>query len=120
MDVSLIQEFDQKIQEKNIHLFPLKITLRSGRKFRRPEMPVHFYLKEERSVRVEIVDEAGKLVKVIELEGERGINTAAWDVTRDVQDPRARFATPGKYTVNVIAGEDKATGTVEIKHRRRR
>ena len=86
-------------------------------------MPVHFYLKEKGLVRVEFIDEEGNSAKVIELEGERGINTVAWDLTLDVldaQDSRARFAPPGKYTVNVTAGEAKVTGSVEIQRRQRR
>ncbi len=115
MDVNPIQEYDQQVQRKVIHLFPMNPIYKVQQRGVEQEAPIYFYLKEDQSVRIEISNEQGKLIKSLESEGKEGISAVFWDLSQETQDFRARSAPPGKYTVSLVAGEVKTSGTLVIK-----
>ncbi len=117
VEVNAVQELDQKIQQKEIHLFSINPVYRVPQRGVRQNAPIYYYLRRSQPVRVEIANEQGKLIKTLEFKGEKGINAAYWDLTQDVQDFRRRFLPSGKYTVTVIAGKEKVTGILQIKSR---
>jgi len=116
MDVKLIQDFDEKIMEKEAYLFPVKpYYLPRIRRGSRAEAKIYYYLKEKEKVDIFISDKKGKKIRTLVGTGDKGINVAAWNFTTDSKDPRGRFAPAGKYNVTIMAGEKKLTGIIELK-----
>lgn len=120
LDVSIIQNFDEKVQEKHMHLFKIKPAnlprsraglgewAYEGLK----EAHVYYYLREQliETYRVDISvhDKSGKLVKRLSPTQESGLNMAVWDLTSDKGYEGAEgvlgyanFINPGKYEIRL-------------------
>lgn len=112
LDVNPVQEWDETVREKALHLFLLNSIPAGVESGAGLEVPLYFYLRQARSVRVEIARESGEIIRTIETEGRPGINAIFWNLRAENQ---ARAVPAGKYTVILTAGEDKARGDLEIK-----
>jgi hypothetical protein len=114
-DVHPMQEYSQQVRRKDIHLFSMNPVYKVPQRGGEQEAPIYFHLLEDRPVRIEILNEQGKLIKSLAFEGQEGINAMFWDLSQETQGFRTRSAPPGKYTVSLVAGEAKASGTLVIK-----
>lgn len=115
MDVNTVQEIDEKIQQKTLHLFSVRPVILAPQWRTKQEIRIYYYMKESQAVKLKISDREGKLIKSLELKGTMGINSAVWDLTTDSQDPGERIAAAGKYTLTATAGNETAIGLLEIK-----
>jgi photosystem II stability/assembly factor-like uncharacterized protein len=112
VDVNPIQELDKAVKEKAIHLFSINPVYAVADNGAKQEAPVYFYLREARSVKVEIARESGEIIRTLEVQGRPGVNAAIWDLKSGGQP---RNVPPGKYAVRLSAGNDRERGIVEIK-----
>ncbi|HWP82492.1 MAG TPA: hypothetical protein VNN76_07545 [Bacteroidota bacterium] len=86
--------------------------------------------KDSFAVRIEVLDESGKVIRKFTGPAERGLNRAAWNLRTDgprmprltPPTPEQQFFTPqgpevlpGKYTIKIKAHQQEATQVVEVK-----
>jgi photosystem II stability/assembly factor-like uncharacterized protein len=148
-DAAPIQQMTPAILESSTHLFPVRPALRFATRFTRygigekiftgPNPPygalITYYLKEKpdekTTFKVQILDQAGKLVQEIEKPTkEKGLNRIAWnlryggaEVRRPPTDeetafggpPRGPHVLPGSYTVKLTVGEKSLSERVEVR-----
>ena len=120
LDVSIIQNFDENVQEKHMYLFKIKPALlprsRSGlgewAYDGLKEAHIYYYLREPlmETYRVDISvhDKSGKLIKRLNSTQERGLNMAVWDLTTEEGYEEAEgvleyanFIDPGTYKIKL-------------------
>ncbi len=134
LDVSSIQAFTKDVQKKEAHLFeskPAVLPKVSGGRYSHagkrqgPQARVTYYLKSPQQVEIRIVDESGKVVKELQGTGDRGFNTASWDLTRHREGegaaeyaPQKNFVDPGMYRVEIRGGPIKLEGKIQVKRPR--
>jgi photosystem II stability/assembly factor-like uncharacterized protein len=144
-DITLLQEWEEKIPAEDIHLFSIK-----PRAQRLPtvygnyellgdshlmtanepdDVVIRYYLKEKvkDKVKVTITDLSGKVLREIDGKGEAGFNTVLWDMRpkREGEAPpdyeqfegRGRLVEPGEYMVILEAGGRKLTQQAVIRKR---
>ena len=82
---------------------------------------MHFYLNEEQSVALRILDKDDKEVKTWTMEGKSGINTTCWDLTpqeqrirKGVYEPALRMVGPGLYKLEIKAGDVLLSENIEV------
>ena len=78
-------------------------------------------MKESREVKISIFDESGKTIKELEGTNDTGLNMATWDLTFEGGKKVCRgFATagnyvnPGEYKVQILAGDLKLEGKIQV------
>ena len=75
-----------------------------------------FWLKQDETVKIDIIGPDGKVVRVIESKGSEGFNFVKWDLKPDKPERRNPFVKPGKYKINLTAGSFKAGNSIEVKN----
>jgi hypothetical protein len=130
MDAEYIQKFDQTILDKSAHLFDIKpARIPRSRGYRgewgqeRMEGAfIYYYLKEPQEVKISILDKSGKAIKELEGTNDAGLNIASWDLTFEGGEKVGReFATagntvnPGEYKVQILVGDLKLEGKIQVK-----
>jgi hypothetical protein len=130
LDIAPIQELTEKIAQKEAHFF----KPRPGRLPQRRDYPrdwiletrvkvrVHFYLKKDGPVGIEISDEEGAVVKKAELQAVRGVNEFVWDLVRRDDDRMIlgldrgkEMVKPGEYTLAIQAGKIRLEGKIRVR-----
>lgn len=148
-DASVIQQMTQQILNGNAHLFPVRPALRHTLRFTRygsgdkvfagPNPAngalISYYLKdkldEKATLKMEVFDQAGKLVQNIERPSrEKGLNRITWnlrfggpEVRRPPTEeqvafggaPRGPQVLPGTYTVKLTVNDKTFEERVEVK-----
>jgi hypothetical protein len=114
MDVSPVQEYDQKISGKDFHMFGIPTVYRTKQRGANQKAQIYYYLNESRPVTVEIFDETQEVVKSLEFQGNKGINVTTWDLSRETGNRQESNAPPGNYTVNMKAGKKMVSGILKI------
>jgi hypothetical protein len=130
LDVSSIQSFTREIQEKDAHLFetePAVLPKVSGGRYshagkrRGPQARITYYLRNPERVKILIKDGSGITIKEFPGTGDRGFNTASWDLTWNTPDagvpeyaPQKDFVEPGIYAVEIRAGTMFLTGRIRV------
>jgi photosystem II stability/assembly factor-like uncharacterized protein len=152
-DVTPLQEIDDQVVDDSAYLFSMRPALRfdggggrggggigqgGNKPFAGPNPPygaaITYYLKEHGPAKVEVLDEAGKLVRDLgAMPQEAGLNRVVWDLRH--QGPHARtmgaaaaddgggfgfpargpLVLPGKYTVRLTAGGKTLTRELDVK-----
>jgi photosystem II stability/assembly factor-like uncharacterized protein len=112
VDVNSVQEFDPKVQEKEAHLFSINPIYLIPERRANQEAPIYYYLRDTRPVTLEILSESGEKIRTIKTTGNAGINAVFWNLSPEGQ---SRLVRAGKCRVNLIVGENKTTGILEIK-----
>jgi hypothetical protein len=145
-DVTLLQEWNEKIPAENVHLFAVEprvqrvpavygnYQLQGDSHLTTPNEPddlvIRYYLKEKAKdkVKVTITDLSGKVLRELEGKGEAGFNTVLWDmrpnrekdkgaVEEDGEWPRNALVEPGEYLVVLEAAGRKLTEKAIIRSR---
>jgi photosystem II stability/assembly factor-like uncharacterized protein len=148
-DASVIQQMSPQIMSSTAHLFPVRPALRYTSRFTRygtgdkqfagPNPPagalITYYLKdkldEKTTLKLQILDSAGKLVQDIERPArEKGLNRVAWnlrlggpEVRRPPTEEQLAFfggsrgpqVLPGTYTVKLTVNDKTLEERVEVK-----
>ncbi|MCP2519416.1 T9SS type A sorting domain-containing protein [Candidatus Aminicenantes bacterium AC-335-B20] len=116
MDVSPIQEYNEKIQAKDIHIFKIK-PVKIPKEWWRPreKVVITYVLKESQPVKISILDSKGKIIKKLKGTGDKGFNQVEWDLTTESKKREERFAKPGIYIVRIETKKAKAEEKIEIK-----
>lgn len=148
-DATAIQQLNQTVLDSGATLFDVRLAYRYatrmtrygvGDKIFRGQNPpqgafITYYLKDKPDpktpVKLEIVDQAGKLVTEIKgFPREKGVNRAVWGLTYDGARqrrpptpeqlefgfvPRGPQVLPGTYTVRMTVGDKKMEKTVEVR-----
>jgi hypothetical protein len=112
VDVNPVQELDAELRQKELHVFSINPLYLVPERAAKQEAPIYYYLRSAGSVSVEISSEAGVRMKTMKVRGEPGINAVFWDLSLD---DRSRGASPGRYRVRLVAGDNNAAGTLDIK-----
>jgi photosystem II stability/assembly factor-like uncharacterized protein len=130
LDVEYVQEFTEEIGAKEAHLFGIKpgrIPRSRRYKGERGEDKlrkafIYYYLKTPQKVKVNILDDSGKLVKRFKGTEDKGINLAVWDLTfEEGKEVERGFGTsgmyvePGNYKVEISGEKIKLVGNIEVK-----
>lgn len=117
LDVSIIQQFDKKVQKKSAHLFKIReANLPQSRDDRGEwslekirEAYIYYYLREPQEIKIFVVDKSGNLIKRLEGTKDPGLNLAIWNLTfegetklREEFASLENFVTPGTYEVKVV------------------
>jgi photosystem II stability/assembly factor-like uncharacterized protein len=148
-DATPIQQMTADILKQDAHLFSVRPGLRYASRFTRygigekvfngPNPPygalITYYLKtkldDKATFKIQILDQAGKLVQELERPGrEKGLNRVAWnlrfgggEVRRPPSEeetafgggPRGPQVLPGNYTVKLIVGDKTYSEPVEVR-----
>ena len=148
-DASPIQQMTPAVLNRSAHLFPVRPGLRFASRFTRYGIGeklftganppygalITYYLKEKlddkTTLKVQIFDDAGKLVQELEKPAkEKGLNRVAWnlryggaEVRRPPTEeetafgggPRGPQVLPGSYTVKLIAADKSLEQPVEVR-----
>jgi photosystem II stability/assembly factor-like uncharacterized protein len=148
-DATPIQQMTADILKQDAHLFSVRPGLRFASRFTRygigekifngPNPPygalITYYLKtkldDKATFKIQILDQAGKLVQELERPGrEKGLNRVAWnlrygggEVRRPPSEeetafgggPRGPQVLPGSYTVKMIVGDKTLSEPVEVR-----
>lgn len=148
-DATPIQQMTADILKQDAHLFSVRPGLRFASRFTRygigekifngPNPPygalITYYLKtkldDKAPFKIQILDQAGKLVQELERPGrEKGLNRVAWnlryggaEVRRPPSEeetafgggPRGPQVLPGSYTVKMIVGDKTLSEPVEVR-----
>lgn len=148
-DATVIQQLNQTVLDSGATLFDVRLAYRYatrmtrygvGDKIFRGQNPpqgafITYYLKDKPDpktlVKLEIVDQSGKLVTEIKsFPREKGVNRAVWGLTYDGARqrrpptpeqlefgfvPRGPQVLPGTYTVRMTVGDKKMEKTVEVR-----
>jgi photosystem II stability/assembly factor-like uncharacterized protein len=119
MDARHIQKLTDEVLAKDLHLFETEAVRIVGRRFGGPApgagAHIFYYLKNGAEVSVLIRDASGDTVKELDGSGDRGVNVAIWDLTRDEEEEgQTGPVAPGTYTVVVTAGSASEEGTIEV------
>jgi len=135
-NITPLQQITPEIMEKDIHLFDIRHEVQwarayewswvSDKRFIRPNPPtgstIFYYLKTEvpETVKIEILDISGKIVRNLEGPNEAGLHKVPWDFRENPpqeqegetsERTRRRYrrlppmVSPGKYLVRLTAGE---------------
>ncbi len=117
MDAEPVQEFGPDLQKKELHLFSIPAAYAADREWasRVGQAQFCYYLANGQTVKAEIFNNSGKLVRTFEQNGDQGINTVIWDLTVTGEDGEERSARPGEYKLTLTAGTQKAEGAFKIK-----
>lgn len=117
LDVSIIQQFDKKVQKKSAHLFKIrKAKLPQSRGDRGEwslekirEAYIYYYLREPQEIKISVVDKSGNLIKRLEGTKEPGLNLATWNLTFEGGAKLGEefaslenFVKPGTYKVKIV------------------
>ncbi|MBI4913126.1 MAG: hypothetical protein HY823_10345 [Acidobacteria bacterium] len=151
-DATPLAELSDQVLASPLHLFSIRPAIQwrpwantgsTGHKAFLGENPpngamIHYFLKEKpgekESVRISILDGAGKVLRTLNGTGTPGVNRVVWDTRSEIpgMPPPAREAgpgggggfgrfgaqgprvEPGTYTVKVKVGERETSGTVTI------
>ncbi|HEX3742292.1 MAG TPA: hypothetical protein VHW09_00100 [Bryobacteraceae bacterium] len=152
-DVTPLQEMNDQVVNDSAYLFSLRPELRfdggggrgggvgqgGNKPFAGPNppygAPITYYLKESGPAKVEVLDEAGKLVRDLgAVLHDAGLNRVVWDLRYEGPHARTMGATadaaagggfgfpargplvlPGKYTIRLTAGGKTLTRELELK-----
>ena len=114
MDVGPVQEFDQKISGKDLHMFGIPTVYRTQQRGANQKAQIYYYLKKSIPVTVEIIDETQKVVKTLGFQGKKGINVTSWDLSLETENRRESNAPHGNYTVNMKAGNKMVSRILKI------
>jgi hypothetical protein len=138
-DISPLQEFNNEVLDKDVHLFKIEPKIQwtsrfrgrhfGQRQFRAPNEPsgmvVYYYLRNEISdkVEVKIMDLSGKEINSINGNTKAGLHKVIWDMraaTSGNQTEQTRFrrrpmVAPGEYLVVLQIGETKLTQRAQIR-----
>jgi len=112
LDVNPVQEWDEALREKALHLFSLNAVPPGVEAIPGFTAPIYYYIRQAQSVRLEISRESGEVIKAIETVGRPGINSIYWDLRAE---NRGRAVPPGTYRINISAGKNSASGNLEIR-----
>lgn len=130
MDVEYIQKFDEKILNKSAHLFDIKPARIPRSRGYRGEWGqekierafIYYYLMESREVKISIFDESGKAIKELEGTNDTGLNIVIWDLTFEGGKEVGRgfaaagnYVNPGEFKVQILAGDLKLEGKIQVK-----
>lgn len=84
----------------------------------------YFFLENPAKVTVTISDPGKKTIKTLSADGHIGLNCILWDVTKEGGTElgtdfgsSGKYANPGKYSVELCAGDFKETNEIEVKTR---
>ncbi|MEA1888061.1 MAG: hypothetical protein U9N72_12720 [Bacteroidota bacterium] len=133
MDISPLQNLNDTVLESDLHLFvinesrlPQQRDYHDDWYFETAKYPKFtFFTKTGGEVKLEIINEKGKIIKTITKDAVRGINEIKWDL---VKTP-ARYVTsayktgtelypPGSYTVRISKGEKRIVRSFMLKEHR--
>ena len=138
-DISPLQEFNDELLDKEVHLFKVEPKIQwasrfggrhSGqRQFRAPNEPsgivVYYYLKGKKSdsVVVQIFDPLGKEIRSIKGSNSAGLHKIVWDMraaSSGNQAGQTRFrrspmVSPGEYLIVLQIGETRLTQIAQIR-----
>ena len=148
-DASPIQQMTSELLTRDAHLFPVRPALRFTSRFTRYGIGdkvfagpnpsygalINYYLKEKlddkATFKVEIFDQAGKLVQALNRPAkEKGVNRIAWNLrfggaevrqpppqeeSATFGSPRGPQVLPGSYIVRLTIGEKKLEERVEVR-----
>ncbi|MEW6456684.1 MAG: glycosyl hydrolase [Acidobacteriota bacterium] len=123
LNVENIQKFDEKIQEKEAHLFDIKpVSLPQSRWEKGEEAVICYYLRKTQQIKISIIDETGNVIKELKGTNDAGLNIVTWDLTFEERKetreefPMARnYVKPGNYKVEILAGDVKLEGKIQVK-----
>ncbi len=130
LDVEPVQKFDKKISVKKAHLFDIRpAVLPRSRDYgadwayeTRKKAVIHYYLKKSQPIEISILDESQKVIKKLKGTNDQGINVAVWDLSpekakeiRAVFSRGERLVKPGDYKVQILVGDIKLEGKIEVK-----
>ena len=88
-DISTIQQMNEELFNKNLHLFAVKNlkhfsrwgnSFNSWRKAQTPGLDINFYASKESEIEAEIKTEDGIVVSEVELNANKGVNILSFDV----------------------------------------
>ena len=127
LDVEPIRQTTKEVLKAEAHLYdPTPVQRwhaepRRGQTNRRFEgenppngMPIYYHLSEKpKTLRLQVLDVEGKLVRTVETKPEAGLNVAVWDLTKLVPPPRRRNAEENERGERAIGG----TGRLRIGRR---
>lgn len=129
LDIAPVQEFTPEIADKEAHLFPVRPAfLPQSRDYKGDwayktgrNATLHYYLKEEKPVKILISDEKGNAVRTLQGPGDTGINTIVWDLRPEsnegkpgVYEPAVKLVEPGTYGVEIRAGHTVLSGEIRV------
>ncbi len=129
-DARPIQDTTPEVLAQTVHLFDVR-DARLGRRRsgageweQEPddEAVIYYYLREASDeVALEVLDDAGEVVRALDATGHAGVNRVTWDLTRDrPQDPREQEAAPtrverGQYRIELRFGGRTVYQGVEVR-----
>jgi photosystem II stability/assembly factor-like uncharacterized protein len=115
IDVSFLQGYDAKIQEKHFHLFEVaKVKLPTSWWAPVKEAEVVYVLKQAQEVIIKILDSKGKVVKQAKVKADTGFNKFTWDLMIETVESRFPLAKKGTYTIQIKAGENVQKQKLEL------
>jgi hypothetical protein len=137
IDVRDISRMTPEVLSSALHLFEIDpVTLPSGGGGRRggggfggggaaPHAIINYYMESAHEVEIVVNDASGNLVKRLEATGDKGLNSAVWNLDREGAATggggggfRGRGGAPrvptGTYTVVITAGGNTVESTIEV------
>lgn len=134
-NVRALRELTPQVQTHGAHLFSTRpaeqIRYRGagghvGDMFYQAENPpaggiIDFWLRTAGPVRLTFADAAGAQAAVMEVAGRAGLNRAVWNLAHSEPDqpadraPGGPLVVPGQYRVEIVAGVERATGSLEVR-----
>lgn len=150
-DVKPLQALTSDILAKNIHLFELKEQMANPRwgeeqskfdEIKKPKFAINYYTNNVAKVSIEIQTAEGLVLRKIEEEAEKGLNTINYDLTVDASakeayeaflnkenkgdkikvepaDDKQLYIQAGKYKIKLVTNGEEEAKDWEVKARKR-